>query len=43
MSRLEAAPTAAAVPLVEVKRLVQRYTLPRENMFRAPGQVLAVQ
>jgi peptide/nickel transport system ATP-binding protein len=42
MSRIEPAPSGQAVPLVEVKDLVQRYTLPRENMFRAPGQVLAL-
>jgi len=37
-------PTQAAVAptLVEVKGLVQRYTLPRENLFRAPAQVHAL-
>ena len=29
-------------PLLEVDDLVQRYTLPRENLFRAGGQVLAL-
>jgi peptide/nickel transport system ATP-binding protein len=42
MTRPEAAPSAAAAPLVEVKDLVQRYSLRRERMFRAPGQVLAL-
>jgi peptide/nickel transport system ATP-binding protein len=30
------------VPLLEVKDLVQRYRLPRENVLRAPGEVLAL-
>src|SRR5262249_62324984 len=34
--------TAASQPLLEVKDLVQRYTLPRESLFRPPGQVLAL-
>ena len=42
MNRPEPASSAGAVPLVEVKDLVQRYTLPRENIFRPPGQVLAL-
>jgi peptide/nickel transport system ATP-binding protein len=29
-------------PLLDVKDLVQRYALPRESLFRAPGQVLAL-
>jgi peptide/nickel transport system ATP-binding protein len=33
---------AAEQPLLEVRDLVQRYPLPRENLFRAPGQVLAL-
>ena len=34
--------TAVAELLLEVKDLVQRYTLPRESLFRPPGQVLAL-
>ena len=34
--------TATAPPLLEVKDLVQRYALPRESVFRPPGQVLAL-
>ena len=34
--------TAASQPLLDVKDLVQRYTLPRESLFRPPGQVLAL-
>ncbi|WP_448042545.1 ABC transporter ATP-binding protein [Bradyrhizobium liaoningense] len=34
--------TAAAEPLLDVKDLVQRYTLPRESLFRPPGQVHAL-
>jgi peptide/nickel transport system ATP-binding protein len=34
--------TAALQPLLDVKDLVQRYTLPRESLFRPPGQVLAL-
>jgi peptide/nickel transport system ATP-binding protein len=30
------------VPLLEVRDLVRRYALPRENVFRAPGEVLAL-
>jgi peptide/nickel transport system ATP-binding protein len=33
---------AAAEPLLAVKDLVQRYTLPRESLFRPPGQVHAL-
>ena len=33
---------AAESPLLDVKDLVQRYTLPRESLFRPPGQVLAL-
>jgi peptide/nickel transport system ATP-binding protein len=33
---------AASQPLLDVKDLVQRYTLPRESLFRPPGQVLAL-
>ena len=31
-----------AAPLLDVKNLEQRYTLPRESLFRPPGQVLAL-
>ncbi|GLR84367.1 ABC transporter ATP-binding protein [Bradyrhizobium iriomotense] len=34
--------TAASQPLLDVNDLVQRYTLPRESLFRPPGQVLAL-
>jgi peptide/nickel transport system ATP-binding protein len=30
------------MPLLDVKDLVQRYRLPRENLFRAPGEVFAL-
>jgi len=30
------------VPLLEVKDLVRRYSLPRESLLRAPGEVLAL-
>jgi peptide/nickel transport system ATP-binding protein len=33
---------ATEPPLLDVKDLVQRYALPRESMFRPPGQVLAL-
>jgi peptide/nickel transport system ATP-binding protein len=32
----------AAAPLLDVRDLVQRYTLPRESLFRPPGEVLAL-
>ena len=32
----------AAAPLLDVRDLVRRYTLPRESLFRPPGQVLAL-
>ncbi len=35
-------PMATEVPLLEVKDLVQRYALPRESVFRRPGEVLAL-
>jgi peptide/nickel transport system ATP-binding protein len=35
-------PAASEVPLLEVKDLVQRYALPRESVFRPPGEVLAL-
>src|ERR1700753_1846340 len=31
-----------AAPLLDVKNLEQRYTLPRESLFRPPGQVRAL-
>ena len=34
--------TAAAEPLLDVSDLVQRYTLPRESLFRPPGEVRAL-
>ncbi|MGY8664034.1 oligopeptide/dipeptide ABC transporter ATP-binding protein [Bradyrhizobium sp. UFLA05-109] len=34
--------TATSQPLLDVNDLVQRYTLPRESLFRPPGQVLAL-
>ena len=33
---------ASEQPLLEVRDLVQRYTLPRESVFKPPGQVLAL-
>src|SRR5689334_12232663 len=42
MNLLDQTQSAAAPPLVEVTDLVQRYTLPRENLFRAPAQVHAL-
>jgi peptide/nickel transport system ATP-binding protein len=33
---------ASEPPLLEVSDVVQRYTLPRESLFRPPGQVLAL-
>jgi peptide/nickel transport system ATP-binding protein len=35
-------PAASEVPLLDVKDLVQRYALPRESVFRPPGEVLAL-
>ena len=32
----------SAAPLLDVKNLEQRYTLPRESLFRPPGQVRAL-
>ena len=42
MTMLDPAPTAAEVPLLDVKDLVQRYALPRESVFRPAGEVLAL-
>jgi peptide/nickel transport system ATP-binding protein len=32
----------STAPLLDVKDLEQRYTLPRESLFRPPGQVRAL-
>ncbi|MGJ5007187.1 ABC transporter ATP-binding protein [Bradyrhizobium oligotrophicum] len=37
-----AAQKSAETPLLEVRDLVQRYTLPRESLLRPPGEVLAL-
>lgn len=42
MSTTISADTASEPPLLEVDDLVQRYTLPRENLFRPGTQVLAL-
>jgi peptide/nickel transport system ATP-binding protein len=42
MSMTISAETASELPLLEVDDLVQRYTLPRENLFRPGAQVLAL-
>jgi len=42
MSTTTTADFASEPPLLEVDDLVQRYTLPRENLFRPGGQVLAL-
>jgi peptide/nickel transport system ATP-binding protein len=42
MSTTISADTAPEPPLLEVDDLVQRYMLPRENLFRPGGQVLAL-
>ena len=42
MTMLEQTPPPAEQPLLEVKDLVQRYTLPRESMFKPAGQVHAL-
>ena len=39
MSTTISADVASEPPLLEVDDLVQRYSLPRENLFRAGGQV----
>jgi peptide/nickel transport system ATP-binding protein len=39
---LDQRPSAADAPLLDVRDLVQRYTLPRESMFRPPSEVLAL-
>src|SRR5437660_11099183 len=42
MTVLEQTPPPAEQPLLEVKDLAQRYTLPRESMFKPAGQVHAL-
>jgi peptide/nickel transport system ATP-binding protein len=42
MTMLDQSQIAAAPPLLEVRDLVQRYTLPRESLFRPAGQVHAL-
>jgi peptide/nickel transport system ATP-binding protein len=42
MTKLYPAPSTPGLPLLDVKDLVQRYALPRESVFRPPGQVLAL-
>ena len=42
MTMLEQAPPSAEQPLLDVKDLAQRYTLPRESMFKPAGQVHAL-
>src|SRR3982750_669759 len=42
MTMLEPTPPPAEQPLLEVKDLMQRYTLPRESMFKPAGQVHAL-
>jgi ABC-type microcin C transport system duplicated ATPase subunit YejF len=42
MTMLEQTPPPAELPLLDVKDLAQRYTLPRESMFKPAGQVHAL-
>ena len=42
MTMLDQASPSAEPPLLEVKDLVQHYTLPRESMFKPAGQVQAL-
>ena len=42
MTMLDQAPPSAEPPLLEVKDLAQRYTLPRESLFGPAGQVHAL-
>ena len=39
MTMLDQASPSAETPLLDVKDLTQRYTLPRESMFKPAGQV----
>ena len=42
MTMLDQASPSAETPLLDVKDLTQRYTLPRESMFKPAGQVHAL-
>ncbi|MCC8942640.1 ATP-binding cassette domain-containing protein, partial [Bradyrhizobium sp. Arg68] len=42
MTMLDQPPSARETPLLEVKDLAQRYTLPRESLFKPPAQVNAL-
>src|SRR5579859_7592921 len=42
MTTLDSIPSTPDLPLLDVKDLVQRYALPRESLFRPPGEVLAL-
>jgi peptide/nickel transport system ATP-binding protein len=42
MTTLGPASSTPDLPLLDVKDLVQRYALPRESLFRPPGEVLAL-
>ncbi len=42
MTMLDQALTSAELPLLDVKDLAQRYTLPRESVFKPAGQVHAL-
>ena len=42
MTMLDEAPPAAEPPLLDVRDLAQRYTLPRESMFKPAAQVHAL-
>src|SRR3954451_8958281 len=42
MTTLEPTPPPVEHPLLDVKDLMQRYTLPRESMFKPAGQVHAL-
>ncbi len=42
MTVLDQVLPSAELPLLEVKDLAQRYTLPRESMFKPAGQVHAL-
>ena len=42
MTTLDPIPSTPGLPLLDAKDLVQRYALPREGLFRPPGEVLAL-
>ena len=42
MTVLDQAPPSAGLPLLDVRDLAQRYTLPRESVFKPAGQVHAL-